>query len=79
MIGAVVDGGELLSVVGVSLAAGLGVTGAFAVAIVGGTRAVDMSRDGRGAEAAVFGLVGLVAFVAVVAAIVLGILALTSK
>ena len=79
MIGAIVDGSELLSVVGVSLAAGLGVTGAFAVAIVGSTRAVDLNRDGRGAEAAVFGLVGLAAFVAVVAAIVLGILALTSK
>jgi len=79
VIGAIVDGGALLNVVWVSLAAGLGVTAAFAVAIVGGTRALDHGRDGRGFEAAVFGIVGAVALAAVLAAIVLGIVVLTDK
>jgi hypothetical protein len=79
MIGAVVDGGDLIHVVWVSLASGLGVTAAYAVAIVGGSRAVELGRDGRGVEAAIFAIVGIVALVAVLTAIVLGIVALANK
>jgi hypothetical protein len=79
MIGAIVDGGELLHVVWVSLAAGLGVTAAYAVAIVGGTRAMELGRDGRSLEAAVFAVVGIVALVAVLAAIVVGIVVLAGN
>jgi hypothetical protein len=79
MIGAIVDVGDLLQVVWVSLAAGIGVTAAFAVAIVGGTRAIELGRDGRAAEAAIFGVAGVVALVAVAAAIVFGIVVLVNK
>jgi hypothetical protein len=79
MIAAIVDGGALLQVVWISLACGLGVTAAYAVAIVGGSRAMELRRDGRGAEAAVFAIVGLVALGAVLVAIVAGIVALSDK
>jgi hypothetical protein len=79
MIGAVVDTHALLEVVWVSLAAGVGVTAAFGVAILGGTRAVDLGREGRAAEAAVFLVAGIAAIAAVVAAIVYGIVVLLEK
>ena len=79
MIGAIVDVGDLIQVVWVSLAAGLGVTAAFAVAIVGASRAVELGRDGRAPEAGIFAIVGVVAVAAVVAAIVFGIVVLTAN
>jgi hypothetical protein len=79
VIGAIVDVGDLIQVVWVSLAAGLGVTAAFAVAIVGASRAVELGRDGRAAEAGIFAIVGVVAVAAVVAAIVFGIVVLTAN
>jgi 1-deoxy-D-xylulose 5-phosphate reductoisomerase len=79
MIGAIVDGGALIQVVWVSLAAGLGVTAAYAVAIAGASRAVERGREGRGVEAVLFAIVGIVALVAVLAAIVAGIVVLSNK
>jgi hypothetical protein len=79
VIGAIVDGGDLVHVAWVSLASGLGVTAAYAVAIVGASRALELGRNGRGAEAAIFAIVGIVALAAVVTAIVLGIVALANK
>ena len=79
MIGAIIDGDHLLQVIWVSLASGLGVTAAYAVAILGASRAVELQRDGRAVEAAVFAIVGIVALGAVLAAIVLGIVALADK
>jgi hypothetical protein len=73
----VVDWDALLTVVWASLAAGVGVTAAFGLAILGGTRALDLSRDGRPGEATLFGVVGVLAIVAVFAAIVFGILVLS--
>jgi hypothetical protein len=78
-IASVVDWDALLEVVWVSLLAGVGVTGAFGVAILGATRALDLSRDGRPGEAVIFGVVGLAALAAVIAAIVFGIVVMTSK
>jgi hypothetical protein len=79
VIGAIVDGGALIEVVWVSLACGLGVTAAYAVAILGGSRAFELRRDGHAVEAAIFGIVGLVALLAVLAAIVVGIVVLSDK
>ena len=79
MIEGIIDGSHLFRVVWVSLASGLGVTAAYAVAIVGASRAVELQRDGRAVEAAVFAIVGIVALAAVLAAIVLGIVALADK
>jgi hypothetical protein len=79
VIEGIIDGSHLFRVVWVSLASGLGVTAAYAVAIVGASRAVELQRDGRAVEAAVFAIVGIVALTAVLAAIVLGIVALADK
>jgi hypothetical protein len=79
VIGAIVDGGALIQVAWVSLASGLGVTAAYAIAIVGASRAVELGRNGRGVEAAIFAIVGLVALTAVLTAIVVGIVVLSDK
>ena len=76
---AIVDGGDLLQVVWVSIVAGIGVTAAFGTAILGATRAVDLSRSGRPGEAALFTVIGLVAIAVVVAAVAFGIVVMTDK
>jgi hypothetical protein len=78
-VGSIVDTQALLDMLWASLAAGIGVTTSFAVAILGATRSVDLSRNGRTGEAAVFGLMAVVAFAVVVAAVVFGIVAMTEK
>jgi hypothetical protein len=77
VIGAIVDTDALLQVLWVSVVAGVGVTGAFAFAILGATRALEFGRDGRVAEAAIYGVVGVLGVLVFVAAIVFGILILT--
>ena len=79
VIGAVVDGEALLQVVWASLLAGVGVTGVFGIALVGATRAFDLSRAGNPGGALVFGLLGALAAAVVIAAIVFGIVVMTSK
>jgi hypothetical protein len=79
VLGAIVDGEALLQVVWTSLLAGVGVTGVFGIAIFGAARALDMSRDGNPAGAAVFGVIGLLAAAVVLAAIVFGIVVMTTK
>jgi hypothetical protein len=77
ILASIVDWDALLTVVWASVAAGVGVTAAFGFAILGGTRAYELSRDGRSGEATVFGVVGAVAGVTVIAAIVVGIVVLS--
>jgi hypothetical protein len=74
---ATVDWDALLTVVWASVAAGVGVTAAYGLAILGGTRAVELARDGRVGEAALFGVVGVLGAVAVIVAIVFGIVVLS--
>jgi hypothetical protein len=76
---AAVDWDALLQVVWVSVVAGIGVTSAFAMAIYGATRAVDLSRSGRVAEAGLFALVAAAGLLAVAAAVVFGIVVMTDK
>jgi len=77
VIATVVDWDALLQVIWVSLVAGVGVTAAWGFALLGSTRALEVGREGRVAEAAVYAVVGVAGFVAVVAAIVFGIVILT--
>jgi 4-amino-4-deoxy-L-arabinose transferase-like glycosyltransferase len=79
MLATVVDTSALGKVILWSLAAGIGVTAAFAVAIVGSTRFAEMRRSGRIVEAGAFGLLAVVALAAFAAAIVIGIVVMTSK
>jgi hypothetical protein len=74
---ATIDWDALWTVVWASCLAGVGVTTAYGLAILGVTRAVDLGRSGRTAEAAVYGVIGLAGAAAVLGAIVFGILVLT--
>ena len=74
-----VDTDALLKVIWVSLAAGVGGTLAFSIAIVGATRFVEMRRDGRTTEAGAFALVTALGLGVVLAAIVLGLYVIVDK
>jgi hypothetical protein len=73
----IVDWDALLTVVWASVAAGIGVTAAYGLVILGTTRAVDSSRNGRVVEAVLFGVVGAAGLLTVFAAIVFGIVVLS--
>jgi len=79
VLGAAVEWGDLLKVVWTSLVAGIGVTIAFSLAIVGGTRFSDRRRDGRAVEAGMFGVLMAVALGACAASVVFAIVVMTSK
>jgi hypothetical protein len=79
MIASIVDTDALLEVVWVSLAAGIGLTAVYGLAIVGATRAVEAGRRGRPVEAALFGALGVAGAAVVVAACVLGLVLLSDK
>lgn len=75
----IVDWGALLEVVWTSLLGGIGVTAIFAIAILGGTRAIDLRQAGSPAAAVVYGVIAAVALAAVAVAVVLGILVMAQK
>jgi hypothetical protein len=77
MIASIVDSDALLQVLWVSLVAGVGVTGSYAVGMLGAQRALQHGREGRPAEAAIFAVLCVAGFGAFVAAIVFGIVILT--
>jgi hypothetical protein len=76
---ATVDWDALLTVVWSSLLAGIGVTAAYGLVILGGNRALELGRQGRGVEATIYAVVGAVGLVTVIAAIVFGIVVLSHK
>jgi hypothetical protein len=73
MIASIVDWDALLQVIWVSLVAGVGVTAAWAFALLGATRAIETGREGRTAEAALYAVVGVAGVAVVLGAIVFGI------
>jgi hypothetical protein len=79
MIGAIVDTDALLQVLWVSVLTGVGVTGSYALAILGAARALEFARDGRVAEAAVYAVIGVAGMATFVAAIVFGIVILVGE
>jgi hypothetical protein len=79
VIVATIDWDALLEVVWSAALAGVGVTAAFGIAILGVTRAVDLRRGGQGAAATAAGLVGLLALALVATAVVLAIVVMTTK
>jgi hypothetical protein len=72
-LASIVDWDALLTVMWASVAAGIGVTAAYGLVILGATRAVELSRAGRAGEALLFAAVGAVGIVTVIAAIAFGI------
>lgn len=78
-LGAIIDGHDVVSVLWVSFAAGVGVTATFGFALVGVVRSVDLRRDGRAVEATLVAVLGLLALAVVLAALVYGIVVMTQK
>ena len=79
MLGSIVDWETLGEVAVFSLLAGVGVTLAFSLAIVGATRMVEMRRDGRGVEAGAYAALMIIGLAASGAAVVFGIIVMTTK
>jgi hypothetical protein len=79
MIATVVETKELIETVVASVVAGVGVTAVFSVAIWGGARFVDFSRDGRPVAAAAAVAVSVLALGVTMAAVVFGIVVMTGK
>jgi hypothetical protein len=52
---------------------------AYGLVILGTTRGLELGRQGRASEAAVYGLIGALGAATVVAAIVFGIVVLSAK
>ncbi|HMJ72050.1 MAG TPA: hypothetical protein VK471_01665 [Solirubrobacterales bacterium] len=75
----IVETKELVETVIASVIAGVGVTAVFSVAIWGGARFVDFSRDGRPVAAAAAVAVSVLALGATLAAVAFGIVVMTSK
>jgi hypothetical protein len=79
LAGSIVDTKALLQTVGYSLAAGIGVTLIFSIAIFGVARFAEMGREGRSVSAVAFGALAVLAGAAFAGAIALGIIVMTSK
>jgi hypothetical protein len=77
VIATVVDWDALLQVIWVSLLAGVGVTAAWAFAIVGASRALEHGRDSRTVETVLYATIGVAGLAVVLAAIVFSIVILT--
>ena len=76
---ATIDWDALWTAVWTAAVGAIGVTLAYAFALLGGVRAVDLGRDGRVAEAAIYAVIGVVGLLVVLAAIVFGIVVMTNK
>jgi hypothetical protein len=79
VIAAIVDTDSLLKTVVASFVAGVGVTLVFSIALFGVARFAEMSREGRGASALVYGSLGVLATLVFAAAITVGIIVMTQK
>ncbi len=75
----IVHTADLVNTVIASVIAGVGVTGAFSVAIWGGARYADLSEDGRPLAAGAAAAVGLLALAVTLAAVAVGMAAMLSK
>jgi len=79
MLATIVDTQALLKTVIASAVAGVGVTLAFSLAILGATRFAELNRDRRPAAAAAFGAVAVLGLGAAAAAVTIGIIVMSSK
>ncbi len=78
-IASVVDTHALLQTIWVAVAAGIGITAAFAFALVGGIRAQEAGQGSDVIRMALYGVVDAVGMAAVGAGIVLGLIAMAQK
>ncbi len=76
---AAIDWGKLFELVWAALLAGAAVAAAFALVILGVTRASDMRRDARGGAATAYLALAAMAGLAFAAGVVFGISVIASK
>ena len=79
MLATIVDTEGLLKTIVAAFIAGVGVTLIFSLAILGASRFVDLSRDGRSAGAIAFGALAVVALLAALFAVAVGLIVMTRK
>jgi hypothetical protein len=76
--GAIVDASDLWQTVAAAFVAGIGVTVAFSIGILGAAQFSEANRDGRPLPAVLFGAIGLLGFLTTLAAVVLGVVLLAT-
>lgn len=76
---AIVDTNALWQTVVAALAAGVGITLVFSIAILGIVRVVELAHDGRTAAATAFGTLAVIALAVCLGAVVLGVVVMTQK
>lgn len=79
MLATLVQTGDLVKTVIASVVAGVGLTAVFSMAIWGGTRFVDLNREGRPLAASAAAALGGLALVASLGAVAVGIVVMTSN
>jgi len=75
----VVDWHDILSVIWVSLAAGIGLVTAASLAIHGAAKANSARREGHAAAATIYGAIGVLGALVCTAGVVLGVSVMLSK
>ncbi|HEY2717214.1 MAG TPA: hypothetical protein VGI73_13425 [Solirubrobacterales bacterium] len=79
VLATIVEGKELLQTVVAATVAGVGVTFAFAVAIWGFGRSIELGNEERRLAAGTTAAIGALALLVVLAAVVAGIVVMTHK
>ncbi len=76
---AAIDPGQILEVVWVSLLAGVGITGAYSLIVLGSARSLKARRSGQSTAAVVYAGVAAVMFCLFAAAVVYGVHVMLAK
>jgi hypothetical protein len=76
---AAIQAGDIVEVIWVSLAAGVGMTLAFSLVVLGGARSAEARRAGQGTAALAYAALAVVAFLAFMASVVIGVQIMLSK
>jgi hypothetical protein len=71
--------GDIIQVIWVSLVAGVFVTGAYSVVVLGGARSAEARRSGNGTVALAWAAVAALAFAAFAATVAFGVHIMLSK
>jgi hypothetical protein len=76
---AVVELGQIVEVIWVSLIAGVGITIAYSLVVYGTSRSAEARRAGRGAASVAYGGLAIVFLIVFLGAVVLGVQIMLSK
>ena len=76
---AAVEVGDIVEVIWVSLLAGIGITLAFSIVVLGSGKSAEARRAGRDGASAAYGALAVLAFLAFAVGTVLGVQIMLSK